>query len=274
MDKLTELKELYLLSFTEDTKEDADFLFEKVFSKAKLISKELGGKTVSMLYLMDCTLKLKNKELPFYYLYAACTHPNYRGKGLMGELLKSAKDFAKKEGRSGIILKPAKPSLFKFYENYGFHPYFKVAKAGITPLELKPFPTAELYEVPLCEYNKIRQTVLPQLSDAYVCFKDELFCSAASECVVVTDKNGSFVVFEKRDDTLLCKECIISGENPNGILCIVKALFEKTGTKKAELRFPQSAALDELNFIKNEYFSVISEAVPNVQNPYHGFAFD
>ena len=31
MKNLERLKEIYLLSFTDDTKEDADFLFENVF---------------------------------------------------------------------------------------------------------------------------------------------------------------------------------------------------------------------------------------------------
>lgn len=274
MDKLTELKELYLLSFTEDTKEDADFLFEKVFSKAKLLYEELDGKTVSMLYLMDCTLKTKEKELPFYYLYAACTHPSYRGKGLMGELLKKARAFAKEKGKCGIILKPAKPSLFEFYENYGFSSFFKVAKAEISYSKLADIPTAKLYDVSLCEYDKIRKNLLPQLSDVFVSFPTELFCAAASECAVATDKNGSFVVFEKRGDTLLCKECLFDGKSTEKFLSIVKTLFEKTGTKKAELRFPQSTILDSLGVIKNEYFSVISEIPINAQNPYHGFAFD
>ena len=269
------LKELYLASFLEDTKEDADFLFENVFSSANLISKEMDGKTVSMLFLMDCTLKTKAGELPYYYLYAACTDPDYRGKGLMGQLLEKAKTFAKEKGRLGIILKPAKPSLFDFYKKCGFEPFFKVAKAEITKTDLNLTEMAKISHISLENWWEKRQSLLEDFSDCFVSFPKKLFVSAASDCRVATDNKGAYVVYEVREDTLLCKECVFEAGCDDSILEIVATLLKEFDLQKAQLRFPANNS-EEIKTIANEqFFSVISSTEGlDAKKPYHGFAFD
>lgn len=269
------LKELYLASFTEDSTEDADFLFEKVFSKAKLISRKEDGKTVSMLFLMDCSVKINGRSLPFYYLYAACTDPKYRGKGLMGGLLDKAKAFAKESGRLGIILKPAKPSLFNFYEKCDFSPFFKVSKAVLDSRELALYENTETKEIPLESWWEIRQNILPLLSDCFVSFDKELFVSAAYDCRVATNGKGAYVVYEIREDTLLCKECLFENSGENGVFEIVASLLNKNKLEKAELRFPATENPAIAKYTEEGFFSVIctTESIAP-KNPYHGFAFD
>lgn len=268
------LKKLYLLCFTDDTVEDADFLFKNVFSKAELLCEEVNGKPISMLFLMDCTLNQKGKETPFYYLYAACTHPDFRGKGIMGTLLEKAKAFAEKKGKAGIILKPASPSLFKFYNNYGFESLFKVAKANLKIENLADTPEANLLEIPLKDWSKKRQSLLSKLSDSFVCFPERLLCAAAVGSKVVTDQKGSFLVYENQDGVLLCKECLTETDNLLGILSLAKTVMEKEGLNSSELRTPQAPFLKDNPFFKKEYFSVCSNKEIVAENPYHGFAFD
>lgn len=273
MKNTQDLKELYLLSFVEDTKEDADFLFENVFSKAQLISLEEKGKTVSMLFLMDCVLSTKTEEIPYYYLYAACTHPEHRGKGLMGKLLAEAKDFAFEKGRGGIILKPAKPSLFKFYENYGFKSFCKYSKIDLR-LEDINLEASTLYNIEATEWWEKRKAVLKNYSDCFVSFPKELFVSAIADCKIATDKKGAFVVYEVRDNTLLCKECLYEKGCEEGVLAIVKGLMEENMVNSAELRMPVNPNSSINHLCENGYFSVISNEKIIAENPYHGFAFD
>jgi GNAT superfamily N-acetyltransferase len=268
------LKKLYLLCFTDDTVEDADFLFENVFSKAELLCEEVDGKPISMLFLMDCTLNQKGKETPFYYLYAACTHPDFRGKGIMGGLLEKAKAFAEKKDKAGIILKPASPSLFKFYNNYGFESLFKVAKANLTIEDLADTPKTNLFEIPLKDWSKKRQNILPRLSDAFICFPEKLLCAAAVGSKVVTDQKGSFIVYENRDGVLLCKECLTETNNSLGILSLAKTVMEKEGLNLLELRTPQAPFLKDNPLFEENFFSVCSNKGVIADNPYHGFAFD
>lgn len=273
MKNIRDLKELYLLSFVEDTKEDADFLFENVFSKAQLISLEEKGKTVSMLFLMDCVLITKTEEIPYYYLYAACTHPEHRGKGLMGKLLAKAKDFAFEKGKGGIILKPAKPSLFDFYNNYGFKNFCKYSKTNLCLEDIK-LPSPTLYNISPVEWWEMRKTILKDYSDCFVSFKKELFVSAIADCKIATNNNGAFVVYEIRDNALLCKECLYEKGCEEGVLSIVKGLMEENKLHKAELRMPVNQNCSINNLCENGYFSVISDENIMAENPYHGFAFD
>ncbi len=271
MSDIKSLKELYLLCFTDDTPEDADFLFENVFSHAHLLEEKAAGKTISMLYLMDCSLKGEKCDLPYFYLYAACTHPDFRGKGIMGRLLEKAKAFAKEKGKMGIILKPANKSLFKFYENYGFKSFFKFSSLFLEASD--SFMSQELSFIPLSQWHEERKGLLNSLTDVFVSFGKELFCAAASECKVATDKKGSFVVYELRDDLLLCKECLCETSSADGIINIVQTLLAKTGLKRAEIRLPKGFSADGIA-LKDDCFSVISEIPFDAQNPYHGFAFD
>ena len=273
MKNLEELKELYLSSFVEDTKEDADFLFENVFSKAWLLSLEENGKTVSMLFLMDCVLSTKTEELPYYYLYAACTHPNYRGKGLMGKLLAKAKDFACKNGKGGIILKPANDSLFKFYKTYGFKEFCKYSKAVFCFEDIK-YKAPTLYNITAEDWWAMRKILLKTYSDCFVSFPKELFVAAIADCKIATDNKGAFVVYEIRDNALLCKECVYEKGCEEGVLAVVKGIMEENKVYTAELRMPVNKNSSINHLFGNGYFSVISNIDIVAENPYHGFAFD
>ena len=98
-------KDLYLKCFTEDSEQDAEFLFETVLKKAERVCEYENGTPIAMLFLMDCRIQTKTESLPFYYLYAACTHPDHRGKGLMSKLLEKAKQKSLADGKMGIFLK-------------------------------------------------------------------------------------------------------------------------------------------------------------------------
>lgn len=105
---------LYKEVFSEDTEEFAEKFTNKYFDKCCRY-KTVDGKIVSMLYLLDCSIFDGNKTKKAKYLYAAATHPDYRGKGLMAELINKA---VKQE--QNIVTKPATESLFSFYEKFGF----------------------------------------------------------------------------------------------------------------------------------------------------------
>lgn len=274
MENLSELKNLYLESFTEDSEEDAEYLFKNVFSKAELISEKRDGKTVSMLFLMDCNLISSEKVTPYYYLYAACTRPEYRGRGIMGNLLRDAVAFAKKNGKEGIILKPAKPSLFGFYEKHGFKPFFKYSKATFSLNETKIEPISDFYRISAKKWQKQRKQLLKNFSDCFVSFPKDLCTAALCDCTVATDKKGAYIVYEIRNGVLLCKECLFENGADRGILPLVAAVLKENNLDKAELRFPLNDSSIISSISKEEFFSVISKQEAKAKRPYHGFAFD
>lgn len=76
----------------------------------------VGEEVVSALYL----LPVDYRGTPGYYLYAAATHPAFRGRGLMRRLIAQALSGARAEGAQFVYLCPCEPSLYRFYEPLGF----------------------------------------------------------------------------------------------------------------------------------------------------------
>lgn len=71
---------------------------------------------VSMLFLLEGSLIDKKCK----YLYAACTHTEFRRQGIMESLIESAKSYCADNGYSGIFLVPANESLYAYYSKFGF----------------------------------------------------------------------------------------------------------------------------------------------------------
>jgi len=61
---------------------------------------------------------------PLKYAYACATHPNYRGQGIMTNLLDAVYQDACNEEYAGFFLHAADPSLANYYRKLGFEDYF------------------------------------------------------------------------------------------------------------------------------------------------------
>ena len=282
MTDYTELKNLYLLCFTDDTEEDANILFENVLNKAKCILEHNdSGKAIAMLFLMDANIIFNGVPYPYYYLYAACTHPEYRGKGIMGKLLDKAKQEAIKNNKEGIFLKPANKSLFNFYARYDFTPYFKVCKINTSVMDFtKTFtPDAKDFsEIPLADWYALRKNFLSELSDGYVDFSKEILTTAADGSLAVKSETFGFV-YEMRDNTLLVKEALCKKSNISRLFGAISHIAQHTSAEMLEIRLPEGLK-EELNYFEDlvQNFSVIwktpSAKKQNPKSAYHGFAFD
>lgn len=109
---------LYKKVFNEDSDAFAKVFTDKYFDDCcRYILRD--GKMLSMLYLIGCNVKCDGESYPAAYLYAAATDPEFRGQGLMGQLIKEAKEECEKEGKV-LITKPATPDLFGYYGRFGF----------------------------------------------------------------------------------------------------------------------------------------------------------
>ncbi|MEE1026097.1 MAG: GNAT family N-acetyltransferase [Acutalibacteraceae bacterium] len=282
MTDYTDYKNLYLLCFAEDTEEDAEFLFKTVLSKAENVCEYKDGKPIAMLFLMEANLISKDAEYPFFYLYAACTHPEYRGKGIMGRLLEKAKEVAIEKGKMGIFLKPANPSLFDFYKKSDFSPFFSVRKINASAEAIKDTDDnvkINLTELTMAEWHSKRKEFLCGQSDLYADFSKDLFAAATDGCRVVMAENSA-AVYELRDNTLLVKEAVCRKEKEKELINLLVRVVKETNPKNVEVRFPPSFDLSLPDgLIGNPTpFSVIWDngnlPKEDISFPYHGFAFD
>ena len=83
---------------------------------AKLATLEEDGVILSQCILIEHSIYIDRA----LYIYAACTHPEQRGKGLFSRLLDEVTLYASQEGFALLSLIPAGDRLSKYYESRGF----------------------------------------------------------------------------------------------------------------------------------------------------------
>ncbi len=118
-DDFERIAEIWQSSFG-DEKEYTDFFLKKRIQSAKTLVFEKDGTVASQLFLLPVTAG----TLDGYYLYAAATDENYRGKGMMARLLYEAEKEAVGDGKDFIMLVPGTESLFGYYGKFGYEASF------------------------------------------------------------------------------------------------------------------------------------------------------
>ena len=111
-----------------DSRNVIDNFFNKTARLENIVCAFHGGKPVSVLYAIDSTVYLNGEEKKAYYVYAVCTHPQYRGKGCMALTFSFLEKLSVERDVSYLFLVPAEKSLFSMYERLGFKVGFTRAK--------------------------------------------------------------------------------------------------------------------------------------------------
>lgn len=143
---------LYMLCFPEDSEQFARRIVERCFeTNCRYI--EENGQIISMLFLLDCDIIAQDKKLEAYYLYAAATHPGFRGQGYMTKLINQVKSSALRP----IITKPADEGLFSFYRALGFEDAFYFSEKLC---ERKTECKISLRKTTVYDYKTIREKLL------------------------------------------------------------------------------------------------------------------
>lgn len=158
---------LYKIAFPEDSEAFIETFFDRFFEKdCRYVLKD--GKLVSMLFLLDATLQNGMEKVKGKYLYAAATLPDFRGQGLMSKLIENAKIETVDKG-DFLLTKPAEPSLFGYYERFGFKTVTKLDER-VYKLQNKADP---LPEISLSAYLERKQKLL--LNTPYLTLSDTVF---------------------------------------------------------------------------------------------------
>lgn len=119
--KLQDARYLWELCFPEDEASFLDFYFSRV-AKAEdtYLATDERGKALAHIGILRYTTEGK-KPLKLAYISGACTHPDYRGKGLMARLMKHVTEQEERLGTDALILIPASEDLRRYYrKNFSF----------------------------------------------------------------------------------------------------------------------------------------------------------
>ncbi len=96
--------EKYIRHFLESQKDCLPIIWEE------------NGEVFSMLFLLE----MKFKEKKGYYIYALCTKPEHRSKGIARKMVEFSQSFVREKGAEFLALVPGEASLFEYYRKMGF----------------------------------------------------------------------------------------------------------------------------------------------------------
>lgn len=226
-----------------DTDEYINFVFEKCFKKENALVAFYDLKPVGMLFMLPVKLKTKDKEFHGYYLYAVCTKPEYRNKGIMRQLELGAEFVAKTLNLDFLCLVPATTPLFSMYEKLGYKSTFYL---GHKNLMIFPDNHIDGIDVRNCskeDFLSIRRCYLNK-KDCYLDFYNPLkdyrfeeFQNAGGHILHITiEKDEYYIAGYKQNDTFIVKETTLDTNQLNRVLPLVAFEFDTTFFKVRGLK--------------------------------------
>lgn len=181
------------------------------FHRIKTVIRTQDGQAVSVAYLLPLTYEKKGQEpVKSWYLYAAATLPEYRGRGYFAEILV----FIRKNIQEPVILVPAEASLVGYYEKQGFHRWLEQVSHERTADNKKDFGEVVFQSLTAEEYVKERDKQF--LTEGYMkwsepfmtyIFAENTFCGGAQVTVQTGNEAQSFL-YRKDGEVLHITEAL------------------------------------------------------------------
>lgn len=196
-------RELWALAFG-DGGDYLDNFYETYYRPERVLVLEEDGTVQAMTAWFDTVLAEPERERwKAGYLYAVATHPDARGRGLAGALLKYAAFYLREEqGCQAMTTVPAEPSLHGFFGRNGFRECFTHRRLELSPAPKAGVPAFALEAVSPEEYGRVREELLAgTLHVAYPA--DALACQAG--CCRLSG-GGLYLARTKEGPALVCAE--------------------------------------------------------------------
>ncbi len=153
-----QLKELWYSAFPSDPIDFIDGFFAHLPQKSVTMVGEIDEKAVTMLFLLPAEAQFRGKSYPVRYLYAGCTHPQYRGRGYYRELMAAAAQTVAAMGENAIYLHPADNKLTETYQRLGYRAGIFGSDHVQAENELPEYQTVD-------EYMKMRGKLIDRYSE-------------------------------------------------------------------------------------------------------------
>lgn len=230
----------------EDDEAFIDLYFRLRYTNEVNIAIESGKEIISALQMLPYPMTFCGTEISTSYISGACTHPYYRAKGAMRELLSQA--FAQM-ARKGVLIStliPAEPWLFGYYSRMGYAPVFHYSKKVFCMPDLLP-PDGITVER-ITEYKEDVYQYLHRKMSARPCcvqhteadFRVILADLALSDGFLFLarqgDKIAGIAIAYRQEDSLLINELL--AENTEAKTTLLYYMKQKTGYENMILLLP------------------------------------
>lgn len=193
-----------------DTREYVEFFLDNCPNYV-CVEYLVEDKLVSQFFLLEGELASEKCK----YLYAACTHEDYRRRGIMEELIEFTKTYCKDKNYSSIFLVPANESLYSYYSKFGFVASFlKKESVGQNESEL----LSELTETDIDAVFDIKKELIENINGFR--FSDDVMKYTIKEHLF----NGGKIYINSKDDEKTVAFYYINGSD----IVVKELLIEKT----------------------------------------------
>lgn len=243
------VKELWKLCF-DDSDRFIEIYFNSRYSDEINIAIESEGQVISALQMIPYPMTFSNHTIPTSYISGACTHPDFRGKGIMSRLLSQAFAQMLRKGESLSTLIPAEPWLFDYYERMGYAPVFGYATETVTATDT--IPSKDIVVTVISEYQEdIYSYLNRKLSERPCCIQHTItdFKAIIADLAVsngtlfVARKSHEIVgiaITYKEDDCILINELLADNEDAEQSL--LYSIYQLTGCKHFTRLMPPTDA--------------------------------
>ena len=106
MERKDQIIQLWRCCF-EDSEDFIHRFFSQVYQDQNAWTLEKDGQIVCAMQLLPYTINYYGQSIPATYIYGVCTHPDYRRRGYMHQLLEQAFVRLKEQGSGLAFLIPA-----------------------------------------------------------------------------------------------------------------------------------------------------------------------
>ena len=256
------LKKLWKTSF-DDSEESLDYFFKNTASPDRVLAVFQNKKPVSALYMLESEIVISEKTYSAYYIYAVCTHPDFRGKGLMKSLFEELFNVAKSRNIDYLFLVPEEDYLFKLYEKLGFKNGFSYSEKTLLK---KNYANNKTTKTPKLTYENYRKSIEENPVNVPVAVLKEstfnsFFNSVSGEVKTIFVENEGYTLYEETEEKLTVYE-LFGNEN-----LLLNAVFNNI--PKEEIIYRQVA---NENAIPYGMFYKLND-VPEIKNGFFGIPY-
>lgn len=132
-----QVKALWKLCF-EDSEEFVEMYFKLRYKNEVNVTIQSGDEVISALQMLPYPMTFCGEMVQTSYISGACTHPDFRSKGVMRELLSQSFARMLRNGIQFSTLIPAEPWLFDYYKRMGYATVFQYSVKEMTLPEFIP----------------------------------------------------------------------------------------------------------------------------------------
>jgi hypothetical protein len=185
--------------------------------------------------MIDCFVSDSGKSIKAKYMYAVCTKPEFRNKGIMTSLIKSACDAEKAKGTDVILCVPSEEWLFGFYKKLGFSDgiYCSTIKMSREEVEKNASECEYSLNAEPKLFNGKRNVFLS--SNSFIRFPDYYIALTDVSSYSTAFNDSFYCIFYKDGDFVKVADCFFKDER--GKREMLYCLSNETDAKSYEIDY-------------------------------------